>query len=218
MNQTDTAGNFQHSPLPTDTNDNVVSSQQISIQQYVDLDYAQPMSSSPIHPSLPQTNSFAISPQPTSSNAVSTPNQYDPISIQLLQQTLQTPIPTTNSFSNQNQLNQPVHINKFFYQPPNDPFNYHVECEKISLQLLNMSTQSKEYEYSFYYQQQYNKQIYKISCEIVCPSLINDCLNKYYYGVEIKQNMKQEQLAFTLYQKENLKFHLTLYLNHHLLN
>ncbi|RIA97884.1 hypothetical protein C1645_813605 [Glomus cerebriforme] len=149
-------------------------------------------------------------------------NQYEPMSI-LSQQTYQTSIPTTNYLQNQNQL---VHLNKFFYQPDNDPINYHIECERISddliLHLLNQPYIIKQlneniYRCVFFYKQFSNNQFYQISCEIVSPSLINKLLNNSFYGNEIEQNTRQEQLTFTIYQKENLKHHLMLYLSNQLL-
>jgi hypothetical protein len=121
------------------------------------------------------------------------------------------------------QINHPsvhFHINDFFYQLPNYPFIYHIKCEKATIQLLNNSfnTDLGENEYIFFYQQEYNDQPYQISCEIFSPSLINDYLNKNIYGVEIKQDLRQEQFVFTSDQKEMLKSHLTKYLCYYLLN
>ncbi|PKY47112.1 hypothetical protein RhiirA4_462203 [Rhizophagus irregularis] len=53
-----------------------------------------------------------------------------------------------------------------------------------------------------------------VSCKIVSPSF----LNKNFYGTETGQNISQEKLAFTLYQKEILKQDLALYLSYHLLD
>ncbi|RIA97883.1 hypothetical protein C1645_851882 [Glomus cerebriforme] len=148
------------------------------------------------------------------------PNQYEPMSM-LPQQMYQTSTPTTNYLQNQN---QPVRFNKFFYRPDNDIFNYHIECERISddliLQLLFqpfiiMQLNENNYRCIFFYKQLCNNQFYQISCEIIPPSLINYWLNKRFYGNEIEQNTTQEQLAFTEDQKENLKQHLTFHLSHH---
>ncbi|PKC55584.1 hypothetical protein RhiirA1_475355 [Rhizophagus irregularis] len=70
-----------------------------------------------------------------------------------------------NDLSNQQySINQqllksiPIHPTKFFYQPPNDPLNYHIKCEKVSNQSLNKSInkQLKENEYTFFYLQLIN--------------------------------------------------------------
>src|ERR1051325_2957278 len=49
--------------------------------------------------------------------------------------------PITQSNFDVNSPIQPVHPNTFFYKPPNDPCNYHVECKEIPfdlvIQLLN---------------------------------------------------------------------------------
>jgi hypothetical protein len=112
----------------------------------------------------------------------------------------------------------PVHPNKFFYQPPNDLFNYHIKCERVSKQLLNrpINIQLKGNEYVFFYQQLNDYQCYQITCEVFSTSSFNIYLNSNIYGIEI---MGQEEFSiFTHYHKENLKFYLTQYLSHHLLN
>jgi hypothetical protein len=117
---------------------------------------------------------------------------------------------------------QPIHPFKFFYQPPNDPCNYHINCKETSIdtviQLLNefnVNTNDDKNEYIFHYKQLFNNRIYQVSCEIV-SSLI---LNKHIYGIEIEQNQNFVQnLSFTSNQKENLKYYLTQYLNQYLLN
>ncbi|CAI2171941.1 9955_t:CDS:2 [Funneliformis geosporum] len=106
----------------------------------------------------------------------------------------------TNSFGNSPIQIQPVHSNKFIYRPPNEHYQYHVSCEKISndliIKLLNLlkenGMQLKQNEYVFFYQQQCNDQVY--------------------------QNMGQEQLAFTFDQEKNLELHLSQYLNNFFLN
>ena len=113
----------------------------------------------------------------------------------------------TNSSTLPNHL-----LNNFFYQPPDDLFNYHIKCEKISLQLLNNnSMQLKENEHIFYYQRQSNNQLYQITCKIVSPNYLNEMI----YGVEI---VGQKKFAFISNQKENLQIYLTQYLSHHLLS
>ncbi|GBB95643.1 hypothetical protein RclHR1_25860002 [Rhizophagus clarus] len=130
------------------------------------------------------------------------------------------------SDSSANLQSQSVHPPVFFFRPPNDFYHYHVICKEISNDivacLLNKSikegnVQSNENEYIFYYQQQYNNRLYQVSCEIVSPLLVNDCLCKNFLGVEFKQNMEQEHLAFTFDQKEYLEFHLKNYLSQYLL-
>jgi len=124
------------------------------------------------------------------------------------------------------QPSQPVHSNIFIYRPPNNYCQYYVKCEKFSndlvIQLLNKIKENiiqlKKNEYIFFYQQKYNYQIYQISCEIVPPSFINNYLNKTIHGIEIEQNMEQEQLAFTSDQEKNLEIHLSQYLSNYLLN
>lgn len=117
----------------------------------------------------------------------------------------------------------PVHPKVFFYRPPNDFWHYYVDCKEICYDtvtyLLNKScnTQSNENECIFYYQQQYDAQFYQITCEIVSPFLVNNCLNKNFLGIEL-QNAEQEHLVFTFDQKENLKYCLRLYLGQYLLN
>lgn len=115
---------------------------------------------------------------------------------------------------------QKLHPSTFFYQPPNDPCNYHINCKEISIdtviQLLNEfngNTNDDKNEYIFHYQQLFNNRIYQVSCEIV-SSLT---LNKFIYGIEIDQNFVQN-LSFTPNQKENLKYYLTQHLSQYLLN
>jgi len=120
----------------------------------------------------------------------------------------------------------PVHSNIFIYRPPNNYCQYYVKCENFSNDLVIQSLnkikeniiQLKKNEYIFFYQQKYNYQIYQISCEIVPPSFINNYLNKTIHGIEIEQNMEQEQLAFTSDQEKNLEIHLSQYLSNYLLN
>ncbi|GBB88593.1 hypothetical protein RclHR1_15140004 [Rhizophagus clarus] len=125
-----------------------------------------------------------------------------------------------NNFTNQQipiQSDQPI---MFFYQPPNDPYNYHIKCRGISFdaltitQLLNDSfdgnINSNQNEYIFFYQHHTSGQIYQIVCEIV-TSL---SLNRTVYGIE---NFGQVQSSFTFNQKQNLKSHLIQHLNNYLL-
>ncbi|GBB95739.1 hypothetical protein RclHR1_02600008 [Rhizophagus clarus] len=162
---------------------------------------------------LSQTNSFSSINHVISTHQNShTSNQYG-ISMKLSQKTIQIPA-QVNSHQNQENHDRHVHINSFFYQPSNDVLNYHIKCEKLSLQLLNNPSQMKENEFVFYYQQQINNQFYQITCKIASP----DYLNKMLYDVELNQNVEQERLVFTSDQKDNLKLHLSRYLSCHLFN
>ncbi|CAG8775148.1 11684_t:CDS:1, partial [Rhizophagus irregularis] len=79
------------------------------------------------------------------------------------------------------------------------------------------NVQSNENEGIFYYQQQYNNQLYQVSYEIVSPLLVNNCLNKNFLGIEFQQNMEQEHIVLTFGQKEYLECHLKKYLSQYLL-
>ncbi|CAB4443182.1 unnamed protein product [Rhizophagus irregularis] len=120
----------------------------------------------------------------------------------------------------------PVHPTVFFFRPPNDYYHYHVICKEISndiiAYLLNKSlkersVQPNENECIFYYQQQCNNRLYQVSCEIVSPLLVNNCLSKNFLGVEFQQNMEQEHIVLTFDQKEYLECHLKKYLSQYLL-
>ncbi|CAG8720759.1 15690_t:CDS:1, partial [Funneliformis caledonium] len=110
-----------------------------------------------------------------------------------------TPI-QTNPFGNPQFQIQPVYSKTFIYRPPNDYYQYQVNCEKISnelvLQLLNNRKENvmqlKENEYAFFYQQRGSNQFYQISCEIIPPSVINYWLNRNIHCMEIEQDMVQE--------------------------
>ncbi|GBB94505.1 hypothetical protein RclHR1_02370005 [Rhizophagus clarus] len=128
--------------------------------------------------------------------------------------------------SSANLQNQPVHPTTFFYRPPSDFYHYYVICKEISKDsvgdLLNKllresNVQPNENECIFYYQQQYDNRLYQVSCEIVSPLVINNCLNKNFLGVEFQQNMEQEKLVFTFNQKEYLEGHLKKYLSQYVL-
>jgi hypothetical protein len=145
--------------------------------------------------------------------------------IQLPQQAVQAPVisPSTN-------LQIPVHPTFFFFRPPNDFYHYHVNCKEITDNIEHLLkklfndkeniTQFKEDEYTFFYQQKCNNRFYQVTCEIVSPLLVNNCLNKNFLGFELQQqNIEQERLAFnSFYQKENLEGHLKQYLSQYLLN
>ncbi len=98
------------------------------------------------------------------------------------------------------QPSQPVHSNIFIYRPPNNYCQYYVKCENFSNDLVIQSLNKIK------------------ACEIVPPSFINNYLNKTIHGIEIEQNMEQEQLAFTSDQEKNLEIHLSQYLSNYLLN
>ena len=113
------------------------------------------------------------------------------------------------------------HTNVFFFRPPNDSYHYHVICKEISYDVIerllnkplngnNVSLDENECTFfTFFYQQKCNDRFYQISCEIVPPLLVNNCLNQNFLGFELQQqNMEQERLTFTFYQKENLEYHL----------
>ncbi|CAB4393624.1 unnamed protein product [Rhizophagus irregularis] len=139
--------------------------------------------------------------------------------------------PTVNNLcvqpdSSANLKTQPVHPTIFFFRPPNDYYHYHVICKEISndivAYLLNKSlkersVQPNENECIFYYQQQCNNRLYQVSCEIVSPLLVNNCLSKNFLGVEFQQNMEQEHIVLTFDQKEYLECHLKKYLSQYLL-
>src|ERR1043165_3119226 len=114
-----------------------------------------------------------------------------------------------------------THPNAFFYQPQNDFTSYHIICTEFSLgtviQILNNSIPDTYYqnEYHFYYQQQSNNRIYRVSCKIACTSFLNEM---FYGSTQVNPNSVQGQSAFTPDQKENLKFNLTRYLNHYMLD
>src|SRR4051812_18756299 len=121
-----------------------------------------------------------------------------------------------------------VHPTVFFYRPPNDLYHYLINCKEIPYDIVERLlkklfndkenvTQLKEDEYVFFYQQKCNNRFYQVSCEIVSPLLVNNCLNKNFLGVELQQ-LEQEHLAFTFDQKEYLEKHLKNYLNQYLLN
>jgi hypothetical protein len=123
--------------------------------------------------------------------------------------------------------NIPFHPTTFFYRPPNDFCHYYVNCKEICLdtvtyllnkQLKENNVQSNENECIFYYRQQIDTRFYQISCEIVSPLLIDNCLNKNFLGFELQNSEQQEHLVFTINQKENLEYYLKQYLSFHLLN
>ena len=124
-------------------------------------------------------------------------------------------------------IDTPVQINHpdiFFFRPPNDFYHYHVICKEISYdvieQLLNNPSNgfgANENECVFFYQQKCNDRFYQISCEIVSPLLVNNCLCSHFLGFEL-HNMEQEHLAFTFYQKANLENRLKQYLSQYVLS
>src|SRR2546429_4339778 len=129
------------------------------------------------------------------------------------------------TYATQSQLQTQInHPSIFFFRPRNDFYHYHVICKEIPYDvveyLLNEPlNRNNENECIFFYQQKCNDRFYQISCEIVSPFLVNNCLNKNFLGFEFQQqNMEQERLAFTFYQKENLEYHLKQYLSQYLLN
>ncbi|PKY55225.1 hypothetical protein RhiirA4_73727 [Rhizophagus irregularis] len=122
---------------------------------------------------------------------------------------------------------QRIHPSVFFYRPPTDFYHYLIECNEIShdatVSLLNKllkenNVKSKENEHFFIYQQKYDDRFYQISCEIISPLIVNNCLSKNFLGVELQQNMEQECLAFTVDQKKYLEHHLMQYLSQYILN
>src|SRR6266511_2729808 len=77
----------------------------------------------------------------------------------------------------------------FFYRLPSDFYHYRINCNEISYdtvvcllkKLYNDQEnimQFKEDEYIFFYRQECDNRFYQISCEIVSPLLVNNCLNK----------------------------------------
>jgi len=152
----------------------------------------------------------------------STPyNSQDPRQVyQSPQQTFQTPTIQT----------QFIHQTFFFYRPPNYLYHYKVNCEEINYKnvacLLNKSLNNgREYgiqfhedEHVFYYHQQYDNRLYRVTCELVSLTAINNYLNENICGIKLQQTMDQEELSFVIEQKQNLEFHLTQYLSNHLLN
>ena len=173
-----------------------------------------------------QPTSISTSYNPQDAETSTVPNgdayhvtaaQSHVVPFQLLAPVINSPV-QTNSSTN---LQITVHPTVFYFRPPRDFYHYHVNCKEIPyneiILVLNKSLNCKFHfngnENIFFYQQQINNRIYQVSCEIV-SSLT---LNKSIYGIEIEQNFVQH-LAFTSDQKGNLKFHLTQYLRHYLLD
>ena len=123
--------------------------------------------------------------------------------------------------SSENQI-KPVHPTVFFYRSPNESYHYYVQCKEIPYDtipcLLGRNIQFNDSEFIFFYRQQHNNRFYQVTCEVVPHLLINHCLNKYFLGIEIQQDMGQENLAFTAEQKENLEYHVKQRLSQYLLN
>ena len=115
-----------------------------------------------------------------------------------------------------------MHPAVFFYRAPNDIYHYNVKCKEITISYLlnnsNEHNQTNENEHIFFYQQRLDNRLYQITCEIVSPSSITNYLNENIYGIQLQQNMEQEQLSFTTEQRPYLEFHLTQYLSNYVLN
>jgi hypothetical protein len=122
-----------------------------------------------------------------------------------------------------------VHPAVFFYRPPNDSYHYHINCNEISYDTIESLlkklfndkesvAQFKDDEYIFCYQQKCNNKFYQVSCKIISPLLVDNCLNKNFLGFELQQNMGQEYLTFTPDQKEYIEYHLKQYLSQYLLD
>ena len=75
-----------------------------------------------------------------------------------------------------------------------------------------------ENEHIFFYQQRFDNRFFQILCEIVSPSSITNYLNENIYGINIQQNVEQEQLSFINEQRQYLELHLAQYLSNYLLN
>ncbi|RIA91354.1 hypothetical protein C1645_737165 [Glomus cerebriforme] len=123
---------------------------------------------------------------------------------------------------------QLVHPSNFFFRPRNDFYHYLIKCNEFTseetLCLLNKLINEKEKimqikknEYIFFYQQKHDNRFYKISCKIVPPFVVNNCLATT-FGIECQQNMEEEHLAFNDDQKKFVEFHLKQYLSQYLLN
>src|SRR5581483_8976471 len=115
----------------------------------------------------------------------------------------------------------PDHPTDFFYRPPQEFCHYYVKCKNISYDnvthLLNklkeQNVQFKENEYIFFYKQQHNDQFYQISCEMVSPILVNNCLNRN-FGIELQHRENaDEKLEFMPNQRANLERNLKQYLS-----
>src|SRR4051794_28938765 len=110
-----------------------------------------------------------------------------------------------------------LHSAVFFYRVPNDICHYNIKCKEISITYLlinsNGHNQTNENEHIFFYQQRFDNRFFQISCEVVPPSSITIYLNENIYGIKPQQNVEQEQLSFTIEQKQYLEFHLTQYLS-----
>ncbi|GBC03948.1 hypothetical protein RclHR1_05410004 [Rhizophagus clarus] len=118
---------------------------------------------------------------------------------------------------------QPIHPTSFFYRPENDFYHYRVNCKEIKHNVItyflnsNNKIQFHENEHVFFYHQQYDDRFYQVICELVSPTAITNYLNENIYGIKLQQNMGQEQLSFSIEQKQNLEFYLAQYLSNNLL-
>jgi hypothetical protein len=91
----------------------------------------------------------------------------------------------------------------FFYNPPDDFQIYHIACELLNENVDPLS------DHTFYYKID-DKSFYQVTCRLISHSLIVQFLNKKMYGIELKQGeeLQQDYLTFSNFQKDNLEFHL----------
>ncbi len=121
---------------------------------------------------------------------------------------------TSSSF--ENDFEDSIMEQSFFFAPHDDNNIYHVQYKEILVtevsetNLVQLNTKNR---YVFYHQQTDSKKSYKVTCEIVSHQSIVRFLNKSIHNIEFKQNdQSREYLNFTHEKRSNLELHLKNFL------
>jgi hypothetical protein len=119
--------------------------------------------------------------------------------------------------SSQPQENIDMAEHSFFYKTNNDFQIYHIICKEISFEIISHLLSNNDYltqnnvqlnnTHVFYFQQPYDKKIYKVTCEVARYNYIIWMLNKINYGIELNFSGQQQE-TFSREHKKNLEIHL----------
>jgi hypothetical protein len=145
--------------------------------------------------------------------------QYDNVSISpssYISQPIpyyQVPCTSSSNFSN-------LKEHSFFYNTPNDYKFYEINCKEVEISfellsaILDGNNNQNHFDniHEYYFLKVDEKKCYKVTCELISPSLIVQYLNKNIHNIEIKQDIYQQQqqeyLEFSRELKQNLEYYL----------
>ncbi|GBC09650.1 hypothetical protein RclHR1_09010003 [Rhizophagus clarus] len=126
--------------------------------------------------------------------------------------------------SQQTQYNPNLNKHSFFCNLPNNSQIYKINYKEIDISfelvsaLLNGNNDQNHFNnlHEFYFLKFDEKKCYKVTCELISSSLVVQFLNRNIHNFEIKQDMQQDFVDFSIELKQNLEYYLNQFFTQNL--